>query len=263
MDNWGGGLLAMIYGDSPLAALRDYAPRYDWKPWLLGKVPQGFWADPANRREYMRWLGQQLGYKKPTDWYAIRKHHFVAHRGEGMLSNYCRNSQIDAVKEYLPRTDWKEWLFHEVPQGFWQEAENRRRYLSWLGVRLRVREPENWYRLTRAKLIQYRGATLIQSGYSASKLLREYLPDYEWQPWRFERVPNGYWHRPSNRKRFLLWLGTHLALESPSGWSDVSRLDIRDAGGGTLLTHHYNNSLSRLIRDARRLHEPILRRRAA
>lgn len=263
LNHYGGGLLATAYNHSPLAALRDYAPRYDWKPWLLVKTPQGFWADPNNRRRYMRWLAQQLGYKKPQDWYALRKHHFVAHRGEGMLSNYCRNSPIDAVKEFMPRTDWKEWLFHEVPQGFWRRAENRRRYLTWLRGRLRIRENEDWHRLTRASLIRYRGLTLLQRGYTPLRLLREHLPEHEWNPWRFERVPNGYWRSRANRRRFIAWLGGHLRVNRFDGWSGLSRHEIRAAGGGTLLTHHYGNSMSRFIRDARRLHQPPPRRRAA
>ncbi len=263
LDHYGGGLLATVYGHSPLAALRDYAPRYDWKPWLLTKTPQGFWADPANRRLYMRWLGQQLGFKKPRDWYALRKHHFVKHRGEGMLANYCRNSPIDAVKEHLPRTKWKEWLFHEAPQGFWRDAENRHRYMTWLKGRLRVRDPEDWYRVTRAHFTRYRGATLLQNGYSPLTLLREHLPDHDWQPWRFGRAPNGYWRNRHNRHRFMAWLGDTFDFNHRDDWRNLSREDIRDAGGGTLLTHHYGNSLSRFIRDAHRVHEPPPTRRAA
>lgn len=263
LDHCGGGLLATAFNHSPLAALRDYAPRYDWKPWLLTKTPQRYWADPENRRIYMRWLGQQLGYKKPSDWYALRKHHFVTHHGEGMLSNYHRNSPIDAVKELFPKTKWKEWLFHEVPQGFWRRAENRHRYLTWLRGRLRIRETEDWYRLTRAKLSKYRGATLLQNGYSPLKLLREHMPDHDWEPWRFERVPNGFWHSRSNRAWFLAWLGDYFGFDHLNDWSELTRQDIRDAGGGTLLTHHYGNSLTRFIRDARRVYQPPPSRRAA
>ena len=28
------------------------------------------------------------------------------------------------------------WLFDQVPNGFWKEAENRRNYLLWLGHKL-------------------------------------------------------------------------------------------------------------------------------
>jgi len=41
----------------------------DLNPWLFEKVPQRFWADKANQRRYIDWLGRRLGYTSPQDWY--------------------------------------------------------------------------------------------------------------------------------------------------------------------------------------------------
>ena len=53
LHNRGGGLLAGVYRDSPLEALRDFMPDRDWHPWLLNCTPQRFWTDRVNRRAYM------------------------------------------------------------------------------------------------------------------------------------------------------------------------------------------------------------------
>ena len=96
--------------------------------WLEGPVPSGYWQDSQNRRRYMRWLGQRLGYRKVEDWYKITTDDFKHNRGSGVLANYWESSAIAAVKEYLFYYDWKEWLFGMCPRSFWKDRSNRRRY---------------------------------------------------------------------------------------------------------------------------------------
>lgn len=39
--------------------------------WLNGAVPAGYWDHRENRRKYLRWSGQRLGYRKLDDFYRI------------------------------------------------------------------------------------------------------------------------------------------------------------------------------------------------
>ena len=45
------------------------------------------------------------------------------------------------------------WVFGTVPSGFWQQPENRRNYLLWLGHKLGFRRMSDWYRLTYQDLV--------------------------------------------------------------------------------------------------------------
>lgn len=187
-ENRGGGLLANYYRDSPILAVREYHPHYPWKLWLFQCVPQGFWQAPKNRRAYMDWLGAQLGYITTSDWYQIVKEDFRRYAGAGLLYNYYDDSPIAAVYDYRPDYPWKAWLFSSVPQGYWQNPRHRRQYMDWLGARLGLEQPEDWYLVKRRHFAQHRGGGLLATVYADSplKALREYFPDFEWDATRFQ-----------------------------------------------------------------------------
>lgn len=253
LDNDGGGLLATSFKHSPLAALRDYAPHTDWKPWLMSKVPQRFWKDPANRRAYMTWLGKKLRFKKNTDWYKLTKDHFHQNGGDGLLANYYKNSPILAVRDFKPKVAWDEWLFVEAPQRFWHDPVNRGRYMKWLGKTLGYKTADDWCWVKRSDFIKNAGSALLQSGWSPLQLLREAYPDEVWFEWHFYRVPNGFWNKRANRRAYMQWLGQeYCGFTKTTDWAELTREDVRDTGGGTLLTHYFKNSMRRFRAEAAR-----------
>lgn len=67
-ENGAAGLFQNFYGGSMLTAVREHHPDYSWRPWLFRKVPNGFWADPDNRRDYYTWLRAQLGFRSNRRW---------------------------------------------------------------------------------------------------------------------------------------------------------------------------------------------------
>ncbi len=263
LENHGGGLLATVYQHSPIVALRDYAPDVDWLPWRMSKVPQGYWRDPRNRKRYLTCLGQTLGFKRNADWYQLSKAHFLNNDGDGLLANYFRNSPIDAVREHKPNVVWNEWLFAEASQRFWYSKDNRASYLAWLGKRLRYRTPADWRKVKRRDFIRNHGSSLLQLGYSPLQLLREAYPKEPWHEWEFYRVPNGFWKASKNRTAYLRWLGkTHMGFRKPGDWERITRQDVRGSGGGTLLSEHFGNSMTRFrTAAARATRKPTPRRR--
>lgn len=180
--NYGGGLLANYYGDSPQRALLELYPKYAWKCWLFRSTPQGYWQNPEHRMEYMDWLGKKLGYKTDEDWYQITRADFHTNHGGGLLANYYRDSVFEAIKEYRPDVKWDSWLFKTVPQGFWLEKENRLSYLKWLGKKLGFRRTNDWYRLTREDFSRNNGEGLFITHYNGSRMrvLQELKPDHKW-----------------------------------------------------------------------------------
>lgn len=249
-DNHGSGLLVSVYGDSPLKALCEFMPEYDWYPWLFCRTPQRFWAERANRHVYMQWLERQLAIERPDQWYEVTKEDFVRNSGHGLLSNYYGDSVFAAVKEYLPRRRWLPWRFATVPQGFWQKADNRFRYLDWLAKRLRIRVPEQWYSVTYRQIADNHGATLAAYyDYSVLKIVNDYLPDHDWKPWLFRKVPKDYWQDPASRQRYLVWLGDMLGFRSPGDWYRLSRQDVVRTGGGLVLTSICHNRMENLLQE--------------
>ncbi|MBL4884777.1 MAG: hypothetical protein JKY95_09620 [Planctomycetaceae bacterium] len=181
-SNFGGGLLANFYEDSPQQAVFDHFPNYDFKRWLFRSAPQGYWQDKKNRIEYMDWLGVKLGLNSLDDWYQVSRSHFHTNRGGGLLANYYGDSVFRALAEYAPRKKWQPWSFHTVPQGFWQDVDNRRAYLRWLGKQLGFTKLSDWYKLNRQHFSDHHGESIFISYYNGSifNALQDYRPNHNW-----------------------------------------------------------------------------------
>jgi hypothetical protein len=245
--NYGAGLLQQHRSSSAIGAVKETFPRYDWKDWLFAITPRPYWKDPRNHRQYMKWLGQQLGIRHPSDWYRVTNQDFKDHKGGAFLINY--DSTVSAaIMTYLPNYDWKEWMFDKTPKGFWHKKANRKRYMTWLGKKLRFKRMNDWYGVTGDDFkANYGNQFLKIYGGSPVAALRECFPGHAWNDWMFARVPAGFWDKLQNRKRYIRWLGKKLKLKRPTDWYKVRRHHFLTNYGGGLLARY--ESYFELVRE--------------
>lgn len=180
----GGGVLGMYYRNSPIDAVREFLPNFEWQEWKFVATPQGFWKKRECRKRYMDFLAKQLGVRKPSDWYSVTRRDFYENAGGALLHQIPGHSPLAALREYLPDEDWLEWRFARVPNGFWKERKNRHRFIDFLGDELGYRKTKDWYGLTRAKVRKHGGAALLSMHYHNSllALLRDRFPNVAWDP---------------------------------------------------------------------------------
>jgi len=62
-------------------------PEMDWKPWLFGKAPYGFWENSKNQRVYMEWFSEKVArsLKDANAWYDITREDFLDNHGTSSL----------------------------------------------------------------------------------------------------------------------------------------------------------------------------------
>ena len=63
---------------------------------------------------------------------------------------------------------------------------------------------------------------LLLYGSSIYNLLSQILPQYNWLPWKFNSVPNGYWDDLNNQKKFLDYLTKELNIKKDEDWYQIS-----------------------------------------
>src|SRR5436190_14848986 len=104
----------MIKAASGKCAHTDVEPLVSWERpaverkdavWLFGPVPAGYWDRPENRRRYLLWLGERLGFQRPEDWYKISTEALKRNRGGGALRYGWNSSAVAAVMESFPEHD--------------------------------------------------------------------------------------------------------------------------------------------------------------
>jgi len=94
--------------------------------------------------------------------------------------------------------------------------------------------------------------------------MREYLPEFDWKPWLFRRVPSNYWNDSANRYRYLVWLGKRMGYRGPSDWYNLTSEDVIRSGGASVFDCVYGNRLENLFRERYPNHawQPKPRRKA-
>ncbi len=248
----GGELLAQYYQSSPALAVKSHFPKFQWHEWLFDSLPDDFWEYADHRQRYLRWLGEQLGYQADDDWYQLTARDFAHYHGEELLRDYYRDSLLAALQECFPGHGWHEWLFEIVPQSLWDDPDNRRRYMQWLGEQRGYRTTDDWYQLTEQDFRQHHGKELLRDYYDNSPIaaVRELWPGQNWQAWRFRRQDaNVFWKDVDLRREYLTWLGEQLGYYVPDDWYHISKDDFDAHNGGDLFSNYYQESPAPALRD--------------
>ena len=185
-DNYGRGLLGGYYDDSPIQFIRKIFPEYEWLEWKFKTCPRGFWQIIENRKRYMDWLGNKLGYDKQEDWYRITGKQIHDNYGGGLLVGYYYDSPSQLINTMFPEYEWLEWKFKCCSKGFWENIENQKRYMGWLENQLGYIRQEDWYRITQKQFNDNYGCGLLNRYNNSSFLLiKTIFPEYTWKKSKF------------------------------------------------------------------------------
>jgi hypothetical protein len=52
-------------------------------------------------------------------------------------------------------------------------------------------------------------------------------PEYHWLPWRFDRIPEKFWHDPANHRMYLDWVEERLGITDKSQWYKVTYTQLK------------------------------------
>ncbi len=155
----------------------DYQFRQIDPIWMPGPVPQNWWDDDDNCRNYLYWLAHKLHLRYMEDWYRVTYRQILCNHGARLLQIY--GAQFKVLTACYPQYEWHEWRFPRLFNGFWRKTKNRKRYYAWLGERLGYREPADWRRLSFDDLRRHRGGTLLTILPSLGHIRHECCPEIE------------------------------------------------------------------------------------
>lgn len=247
-NNYGESLLVRYYKNSYQRAVVEIFSEFDWQEWRFESVSDGFWNKPENRRRFMAWLGERLGYNSVQDWYSLTHEILTQNKGYGI---YYKLGSISAVvKEQFPFEDIHEWQFQSCSRGFWKKKSNRRRYMDWLQKKLGYIRLEDWYKVTAQEFHDNYGGGLLNAYYdsSPSVALIDIYPDFQWNEWLFVSAPQSFWYKNENRRRYLDWLGKKLGHTKFEDWYNITVNDFQRNNGVGFLNYH-GSSPSKAVTD--------------
>eukprot|EP01027_Heterolobosea_sp_BB2_P009730 GEZU01014328.1.p1 GENE.GEZU01014328.1~~GEZU01014328.1.p1 ORF type:complete len:409 (-),score=52.61 GEZU01014328.1:123-1349(-) len=140
-----------------------------------------------------------------------------------------------------------------LPLGFWKDRANHKQFFDWAAKRLRVQQPDDWYKISRAELFRLGGGSTIVNNYYGGSLMQALsavYPEHEWLPWRFSTSPPGFWKDLNNQRRFFDWAARQLHISNLDQWYSVRpEVDFPKRLGCTAkgLLERYDRSLFRAL----------------
>ncbi len=127
---------------------------------------------------------------------------------------------------------------NRLPIYFWEDEQNHKRYIQWLGRELGVEKMEDWYKVTIQDFYDRRGERFLEYyENSYTKALQTHFPKFDWKPWLFRQAPSGYWHDLENCRKYVKWFEKQSGFKSKKDWYEIRQDDIYALQGSGMLNH--------------------------
>lgn len=135
-------------------------------PWYFHTLPNGFWQNRKNHKLFLDFIANEEEISTGEQWCRIAsKDLFEKYKGMALLREY--KNIFECISSNFPELDLQFWRFSSS-RGNWEELANQRDYINWLGNRLGIGHPTDWYAVTEQDFIDNYGITLLSRYYASS-----------------------------------------------------------------------------------------------
>jgi hypothetical protein len=246
----GGGTLMRLHGNSIWRLLKSTYPHHEWIPWSFqrSQVPQGYWADSHNCRQFFDSVGQKLHISQLEDWYTISYRQLASAAPAGIVSHKQGRSLAAKLAFAYPEHQWDVSKFARTKASHFKSSSAlSKEEINSLSHRLfgTLVHMESWYSVSQKQLGEMPLTILVSS-------LLNHFPEHQWLMWRFQTpVPRGFWKDPVNQRSFLRWLCDILYPTEPMEASlyRITAKDLKQHGGAGLV-QLYQGRISKLVSEA-------------
>lgn len=157
-------------------------PEFEWNLHLLPQVTayRRKRRRRTNQRELLDRIASNLQIERQEDWYRVSKRQLAAMQQDALLFYY--GSLYSAARSNYPEYEWMPWRFAVLPVKFWDNVENQKKCLEWIGERLGIQTMEDWVKVSRQAVMQAGGRRLL--GFhqkSLLKTLETVYPEFNWK----------------------------------------------------------------------------------
>lgn len=249
LDMGGSGLLERFSG-SLFAALADAYPERGYQASRCrAKLPQGYWQEEENRKDFMDALARQHGVKTAADWRRVGIQEVQAAGGAGLLSRYNNNVSrlLHDVYPDLQGAQQTREIRDKVPKGYWLQRANRRLFLEDVARHMGIQSPEDWGKVSSKDIVRFGGASLLRRFSSPLAAAIDSFSEMDFSGVRPKRTPRVTWESRAQRRAFMDRVAERYNVKSQEDWQRVRAEDIRSLGGTGLLSRF--PSMFALLRD--------------
>lgn len=134
------------------------------------------------------------------------------------------------------------------------ELKRHQTLLEQFSILKKLDKLDDWYKISFRDLYSVPGlAELVRANYQSSvaRTVTTALPEHDWVPWYFRKLPKDYWTSIDNVRLYLDWTGKHaFSIRQLDDWYNITSLQLRQQKGGSSLLRRYNFSRMKLLGEA-------------
>jgi hypothetical protein len=139
----------------------------------------------AKQKQKLEDIASQLNIKNLDEWYTVSRHKVY----KLMPSiHYHYGNLFNALKHFYPEHVWSKHRFKTAPHGFWNDLDNQRVKMEQIAKELNIKTLDDWYKAPRE--IIYSKASFSRR--NLFETLKRLYPQHNWNIFKFERYPQGY-----------------------------------------------------------------------
>ena len=143
----------------------------------------------------------------------------------------------------------------KVTAGYWDNKENVMKFLREIQEKYNLSTPQDWNALKTTKIQKSGGGTILHK-YSIHELKRLGCPEGKFKQ-SLKYKPIGYWKIEKNITDFLLKVEETLNLKKPEDWNYVTKKQIENLGGSSLLKYYSLYEIKCLASDKSKIEKPF------
>ena len=240
-DDWNSVTIKQIRSNGGNTLLKKYSlhdiksigfPEGNFQKSNISIKPSGFWNKKENVLEFLDDLKNKYNLNTVADWNEISSSQIRSNGGGRLLQKY---SLYELKNMGFPNGKFEKPILSFKPNGFWNKKENILKFLYDLKNKYNLNTADDWNSISR-KLILSNGGSSLLSKYSLYKIKCLGFPEGKDIFKKMQSKPLGYWDNKQNITFFLHELSNKLNLNTFECWDLLSRKEILDNGGGSLLS---------------------------
>ena len=235
-----GGMLAVLFNDSPYRAIENAYPG-KFKPWELPSVPKKIWNVETAREATIWLIEEKLKWSDDDIKEKLSANTFIKNSLTSIISLF-NGSPYLAIENAYPGK-FKPWEVARVSKKFWN-VETAKEATIWLiEEKLKWSDEDIKQKLSAKIFIQNSFTSILNDLFNGSPyLIIDNAYPGKFKPWELPSVPKKFWNLET-AKEATIWL-----IEEKLKWSDedvkqkLSRKIFRENSLNGMLGYLFGNS---------------------
>eukprot|EP01125_Pyxidicula_operculata_P021414 TRINITY_DN8239_c0_g1_i1.p1 TRINITY_DN8239_c0_g1~~TRINITY_DN8239_c0_g1_i1.p1 ORF type:complete len:359 (-),score=42.15 TRINITY_DN8239_c0_g1_i1:851-1927(-) len=214
--------------------LKEQHPEFSWNIYESGALSKNHWDSRENTNNILDFLSSKLGSIHTYDsWVSMTNATFIELGASSMIKHYG-NSIVNMLC----------WLYSEIPNSYHKISpdddhstdDNNRRRIDEVAYALSIESLNDWMKVTVEQFSKRGGSYIIkQFGHKLYDMLTKTYPEFLWNPYMRDFVPQNYWDSSESTRNFIDYAGIRNNVRLYSEWDSVANKAILDLGARRLL----------------------------